>query len=62
MLLRLGLDLSEDEMLAIRWHMGTHSFGEGGTDKENYDAAMKSPAGTLIKLIQRADGMAASIK
>jgi len=62
MLLRLGLDLSEDEMLAIRWHMGTHSFGEGGTDKESYDTAMKSPAGALIKLIQRADGMAASIK
>ena len=59
MLLRLGLALTEEEMLAIRWHMGKHTFQERSVDRENFDAALKSPAKALIELIQRADGMAA---
>ena len=62
MLLRLGLELTEDEMLAIRWHMGEHTFKDRSVDKENFDAALKSSAGPLIKLIQRADGMAANCR
>lgn len=59
MLLRLGLDLSEEEMLAIRWHMGKHTFSENSVDAENFYAALKSSGKNLIKLIQNADGMAA---
>ena len=59
MLLRLGLDLSEEEMLAIRWHMKTHTFKEKSVDAENYNAAIRSSGMNLIKLIQDADGMAA---
>lgn len=62
MLLRLGLDLSEDEMLAIRWHMGPHTFKEKSIDNENFNAALKSTAGALINLIRQADGMAAKSK
>lgn len=59
MLLRLGLDLTEEEMLAIRWHMGKHTFSEHSVDEENFYAALKSPGRNLIKLIQEADYMAA---
>lgn len=59
MLLRLGLDLSEEEMLAIRWHMGKHTFSERSVDAENFFAAMNSSGKGLIKLIQNADGIAA---
>ena len=62
MLLRLGLDLSEEEMLAIRWHMGEHTFKENSVDAENFYAALKSPGKDLIRLIQKADGMAAKSK
>ena len=59
MLLRLGLALSEEEMLAIRWHMGEHTFAEKSVDSENFYAALKSSGKDLIRLIQKADGMAA---
>ena len=59
MLLRLGLALSEEEMLAIRWHMGEHTFAERSVDSENFYTALKSSGKDLIKLIQKADGMAA---
>ena len=62
MLLRLGLDLSEEEMLAIRWHMGEHTFAERSVDSENFYAALKSSGKDLIRLIQKADGMAAKSK
>ena len=62
MLLRLGLELSEEEMLAIRWHMGEHTFAEKSVDSENFYAALKSPGKNLIRLIQKADGMAAKSK
>lgn len=59
MLLRLGLELTEEEMLAIRWHMGEHTLKDKGLELDNYKAALKSPAASLIKLIQKADGKAA---
>ncbi|MDY6205498.1 MAG: HD domain-containing protein [Prevotella sp.] len=57
MLLRLGLELTNDEVLAIRWHMGAwnlamHSY----EDKTNLAAACaQSP---LTSIIQAADGLA----
>ena len=57
MLLQLGLQLTKDEILAIRWHMGAwslalHSFD----DKANYgDANDKHP---LVPLLQAADSLA----
>ena len=59
MLLRLGLELTEDEMLAIRWHMGKHSFPNEQVD-EHYKEALKSSAEPLITLIRQSDGIAAS--
>jgi len=46
-LLQQGFELTDDEMLAIRWHMGP--YGETGID---YEQAMQRP---LIKLIHLAD-------
>ena len=51
--------LSEEEMLAIRWHMGEHTFAENSVDSQNFYAALKSSGKDLIRLIQKADGMAA---
>lgn len=55
-----GLELTDDEMLAIRWHMGAwevnmHSYEE----QRHYDAARKLYP--LVSLIQTADGLAASV-
>lgn len=60
MLLRSGLDLDDDEILAIRWHMGAwgvnpHSHEE---DKNYRDAQKKSP---LVSLVHSADTLAAQI-
>ena len=60
MLLRSGLDLNDDEILAIRWHMGAwsvnpHSFEE---DRNYRDAQKYSP---LVALIHSADSLAAQI-
>ena len=46
-LMKQGFELTDDEMLAIRWHMGP--YGETGID---YNQAMKR---TLVKLIHLAD-------
>ena len=62
MLLHLGLEMTENEMLAIRWHMGPCTFKEKSVDKENYDAARRSSARSLIDLIRKADGIAAHEK
>ena len=60
LLLCEGLEMSDDEMLAIRWHMG--AFGVNMTnyeDMRNFDAAkMKYP---LVTIIQCADSIAAGI-
>ena len=59
MLLRIGLELTEEEMLAIRWHMGAHTIKEKSVDNDNYQASLKSKAGKLVELIKTADGIAA---
>lgn len=59
MLLRLGLELTNDEVLAIRWHMGAwnlpmHSF----EDKCNISEASDHP---LTSVLQAADALATHI-
>ncbi|MBR3454761.1 MAG: HD family phosphohydrolase [Bacteroidaceae bacterium] len=55
-----GLELSDDEMLAIRWHMGAWGINQNSIEEvKNYDAArMLYP---LVTIIQTADGLAAAI-
>ncbi|MBO4822306.1 MAG: HD family phosphohydrolase [Prevotella sp.] len=60
LLLCSGLILSDDEMLAIRWHMG--AWGVNMTsleDTRNYDVARKLYP--LVSIIQAADAIAAGI-
>lgn len=59
MLLRLGLELTNDEVIAIRWHMGAwnlpmHSF----EDKCNISEASDHP---LTAVLQAADALATHI-
>ena len=60
MLLCSGLELHDDEMLAIRWHMGAWGINMNSyEDQRNYDTArQKYP---LCSIIQRADSLAAAI-
>ncbi len=60
MLLRLGLQLTNDEIIAIRWHMGAwnlpmHSFEDKSNISEAYDNC------PLAVVINTADGMATHI-
>ena len=60
LLLCSGLPLDDDEMLAIRWHMGAWGVNQNNyEDMRNYDAARKLYP--LVTIIQTADGLAASI-
>jgi hypothetical protein len=60
MLLRSGLDLSDDEIMAIRWHMHSWDLPFQSADiKANLDAAKKQCP--LIALIIAADGLAANM-
>lgn len=60
MLLCSGLELHDDEMLAIRWHMGAWGINMNSyEDQRNYDTArQKYP---LCSIIQSADSLAAAI-
>ncbi len=60
MLLCSGLELQDDEMLAIRWHMGAWGINMNSyEDQRSYDAARtKYP---LCCIVQSADGIAAAI-
>lgn len=60
MLLCSGLELQDDEMLAIRWHMGAWGINMNSyEDQRSYDAArIKYP---LCCIVQSADGIAAAI-
>lgn len=59
MLLRLGLEMTNDEVIAIRWHMGAWNLPfQSFEDKMNLAEAFKHP---LTQLLQAADGMAAHI-
>lgn len=59
MLLRLGLTLTNDEILAIRWHMGAWNLPfQSYEDKCNISEASDHP---LTAVIQAADGLATHI-
>ncbi len=60
MLLCSGLALFDDEMLAIRWHMGAWGVNMNSyEDQRNYDTArLLYP---LVAIVQTADSLAASI-
>ncbi len=60
LLLCSGLDLSDDEMLAIRWHMGAWGLNMNSYEDERcYDTARQLYP--LVSIIETADGLAASI-
>ena len=60
LLLCSGLDLSDAEMLAIRWHMGAFGLNMNSYEDERcYDTARKLYP--LVSIIQTADGLAASV-
>ena len=55
-----GLELYEDEMLAIRWHMGAWGLNQNSfEDVRNYDTAQKEYP--LVAIIHAADVMAANV-
>ena len=60
MLLRLGLDLKNDEILAIRWHMGAWNLPmQSYEDKNNISAAYDNCP--LAVIVNAADGLATHI-
>lgn len=60
MLLSWGLELTDAEMLAIRWHMSAWDMPmQSPEHKESFNAAKsKTP---LVSLIQLADGVASGL-
>ena len=60
MLLQAGLHLTPDEILAIRWHMGRHELKEGRGGQEAACCRIAEKTCPLLRLLQRADGMAAN--
>jgi len=60
LLLLSGLEMTDDEMLAIRWHMNAWDMPFQSADiKGNYNKAKEiSP---LVSLIQAADGLASNL-
>lgn len=60
MLLLSGLEMSDDEMLAIRWHMNAWDMPFQSADiKGNYNKAKEICP--LLSLIQAADGLASNL-
>lgn len=60
MLLLSGLDLTDEEMLAIRWHMGAWGLNFNSyEDERSYDTARTITP--LVSIVQVGDGLAASI-
>ena len=58
-LLRWGLEMTEDEMLAIRWHMGGFDIADSPEARASFTAAgAKCP---LLAILIAADGLAAHI-
>lgn len=55
-----GFDLYDDEMLAIRWHMGAWGVNMASYDEQrNYDEARTLYP--LVTIVQVADGLAANV-
>lgn len=60
MLLRMGLDLEDDEILAIRWHMGAWAVDRCSAEEEkSYREAQRQTP--LVSLVHSADTLAAQI-
>ena len=60
MLLSWGLDLTEAEIMAIRWHMSAWDMPmQSPEHKESFNAAKSKSA--LVSLIQSADGIATGL-
>lgn len=60
LLLISGLELSDDEMLAIRWHMGAFGVNQNSfEDIRNFDTA--KTLYPLVSIVQAADSLAAGI-
>lgn len=60
MLLRLGLDLSTDEILAIRWHMSAWDLAmQSPESKSNYSTAKEMAP--LCSLMQASDCLASGV-
>ena len=59
-LLRMGLDLSDAEICAIRWHMGAWSVASGDSE-ERSSFRRSQELYPLVTLIQLADTAAAQI-
>ena len=58
--LRSGIELTDAEMLAIRWHMGAWGVNMSSfEDMRSYDAARALYP--LVTIVQTADGLAASV-
>lgn len=58
-LLRWGLDLTDDEILAIRWHMGPWDLAFQSAEQKSSQNAAKA-ATPLLAIISHADGLATS--
>ncbi len=59
MLLRLGLELTNDELLAIRWHMGAWELPfQSYESKSNISVASDVP---LVSIVQTADSLSAHL-
>ena len=59
-LLQWGVELRDDEILAIRWHMNAWDLADGPDARGNYGAASdKCP---LLAILVAADGLAAHIQ
>lgn len=58
-LLRWGLELTDDEMIAIRWHMHAWSLSDSPEDGANFNKA--SEQCPLLAVLIAADGLAARI-
>jgi hypothetical protein len=55
-----GLELSDAEMLAIRWHMGAWGINQNSLeDCKSYDVARKLYP--LVSIVQTGDSLAAAI-
>lgn len=60
MLLHMGLKLTKDEIIAIRWHMGAWNLAfQSYEEKSNISAAAETCP--LLAIIQAADGMSAHL-
>lgn len=59
-LLRWGLKMTEDEMLAIRWHMGAFDLPFQSLEEKNNLNAAKNKC-PLLALISAADSLATSV-